>query len=79
MSTVNVSRPKALKEFVDEHVGGGGYGSSSERARKLIHEDQDCQRLRGMLLDGVASPPTGAVNAGHLDRLRRRIRDFRTR
>ena len=79
MSTVNVSRPEALKDFVDKQVGACGHGGSSECVRKLIREDRDRQRLRGMLLDGVASPPTGAVNAGYLDRLRRRIRDFRAR
>ncbi len=79
MSTMNVSLPEALKDFVDEQVGACGYGSSSEYVRKLIREDRDRQRLRALLLDGAASPPTGAVRADYFDQLRGRIRDLGAR
>ena len=73
---MNVSLPEALKDLEAEQVGACGYGSSSEYVRKLIREDRDCQRLRGLLHVGAASPPTGTACADYFDGLRDRIRDF---
>ena len=75
MSTMNISLPKALKDFVDSRVGSGDYGSLSEYVRELIREDRDRQQLRGLLLEGAASPQTGAMDADYFDRLRGRIKD----
>jgi antitoxin ParD1/3/4 len=74
MSTMNISLPEALKSFVDEQVAGGGYGTSSEYVRELIRKDQDRQRLRGLLLDGAASPPTAAADGDYFADLRERAR-----
>jgi len=74
MSTMNISLPEALKAFVDEQVAGRGYGTSSEYVRELIRNDQDRQRLRGLLLDGAASPATGPADAAFFDGLRARAR-----
>lgn len=41
MSTMNVSLPDELKSFVDERVGLGGFGSTSEYVRDLIRRDQE--------------------------------------
>jgi antitoxin ParD1/3/4 len=73
MSTMNISLPEALKSFVDEQVAGGSYGTSSEYVRELIRRDQDRQRLRGVLLEGAASPPTAPVDASYFDSLRERV------
>ncbi|MBS0409372.1 MAG: type II toxin-antitoxin system ParD family antitoxin [Proteobacteria bacterium] len=74
MSTMNISLPEALKAFVDEQVAGRGYGTSSEYVRELIRNDQDRQRLRGLLLDGAASPAAGPADAAFFDSLRARAR-----
>nr|WP_089220664.1 addiction module antitoxin [Sphingomonas laterariae] len=74
MSTMNISLPEALKAFVDQQVSGRGFGTSSEYVRELIRKDQDRQYLRGLLLDGAASAPTEAVDAGYFDSLRDRVR-----
>jgi antitoxin ParD1/3/4 len=74
MSTMNISLPETLKSFVDEQVSGRGYGTSSEYVRELIRKDQDRQKLRGLLLEGAASPPTQPADDGYLDRLRDRVR-----
>ena len=55
---MNIPLPDWLKSFVDEQVAGRGYGTSGEYVRKLIHADQDRERLRKLLLDGAASPAT---------------------
>jgi antitoxin ParD1/3/4 len=68
MSTMNISLPEPLKSFVDEQVAGGGYGTSSEYVRELIRKDQDRQRLRGLLLDGAASPMGAAADAPYFSR-----------
>ena len=75
MATMNISLPEALKSFVDDQVGARGYGTSSEYVRELIRKDRDRQRLRGLLLEGAASPPAAAADADHFDRLRGRIRE----
>ena len=74
MSTMNVSLPEALKDFVEEQVSARGYSTSSEYVRELIRREQDRQCLRDLLLEGAASPQAAAADAGYFDRLRSRVR-----
>ncbi|MGH6970766.1 MAG: type II toxin-antitoxin system ParD family antitoxin [Caulobacteraceae bacterium] len=71
---MNVSLPAALKDFVDQRVAGGGYGTSSEYVRELIRKDQDRQRLRNLLLDGAAAVAAGPADASYFNDLRERVR-----
>ncbi|HET9783820.1 MAG TPA: type II toxin-antitoxin system ParD family antitoxin [Terriglobales bacterium] len=73
MSTMNVSLPKSLKEFVDEQVKGRGYGSSSEYVRELIRRDQDRQEIRELLLAGAGSPAGAPADRAFFTALRSRI------
>ena len=73
MSTMNISLPTTLKDFVDTQVGSRGFGTSSEYVRALIRKDQDLQQLRGLLLAGAQSAPTAPVDAAYFDALRKRI------
>ena len=72
---MNISLPEALKSFVDRQVNARGYSTSSEYVRELIRKDQDRQRLRGLLLEGAASPSAVKADANYFDRLRSRVRD----
>ena len=72
---MNISLPEALKSFVDDRVGVRGYSTSSEYVRELIRKDRDRQRLRGLLLEGAASPSAVTADADYFDRLRGRVRD----
>lgn len=74
MTTMNISLPEVLKSFVDDQVGTRGYSTSSEYIRELIRKDQDRQRLRSLLLDGAASPPTTTADADYFDGLRDVVR-----
>lgn len=74
MSTMNISLPEGLKDFVDEQVAERGYGSSSEYVRDLIRKDLDRRSLRALLIDGAASPPAGPADAAYFERLRARAR-----
>ena len=74
MTTMYTSLPETLRSFVDDQVSARGCGTSSEYVRELIRKDRDRQRLRGLLLEGAASPRAVAVDADYFDRLRDRIR-----
>lgn len=73
MSTMNISLPGALKDFVDEQVAERGYGSSSEYVRELIRRDREQCNLRRLLLEGAASPPGAEADAAYFDGLRRSL------
>jgi len=73
MSTMNISLPDSLKNFVDDQVSQRGYGTSSEYVRELIRKDQDRLQLRGLLLAGAASPPAAVADAAYFADLRARI------
>jgi len=73
MSTMNISLPDSLKNFVDDQVSQRGYGTSSEYVRELIRKDQDRLQLRGLLLAGAASPPAAPVDAAYFADLRARV------
>jgi antitoxin ParD1/3/4 len=73
MSTMNISLPESLKDYVDIQVAKGGYGTSSEFVRELIRKDQDQNRLRDLLLEGAASSPGPVADATAFDALRRSL------
>ena len=70
MSTMNISLPEPLKQFVDDHVSKAGYGTSSEYVRELIRRDQDRLYLRDLLLEGAASPIVGEADGKYFSDLR---------
>ena len=74
MTTMNISLPDSLKEFVDQQVSSRGYGTSSEYVRELIRKDQDRTRLRSLLLEGAASKPGKISSPQYFDDLRQQIR-----
>jgi antitoxin ParD1/3/4 len=77
MTTMNISLPETLKEFVDEQVSRRGYGTSSEYIRELIRKDQDRAHLRGLLKEGAASGVGEPIGPDYFNGLRRRIRNRR--
>lgn len=70
MSTMNISLPEPLKNFVDDHVASAGYGTSSEYLRELIRRDQDRLHLRSIIMQGAASPLSGNADAQYFAKLR---------
>ena len=58
MTTVTISMPESLKEFIDHTVETKGYGNVSEYVRGLLREAQTREvdaRLEALLLAGLAS------------------------
>lgn len=75
-TTMNISLPIELKEFVDQQVAEHGFGSTSEYLRDLIRKQRDIARLRGLLLEGANSGPGKVIDdawfADLQDRAKRR-------
>ncbi|NJL91810.1 MAG: type II toxin-antitoxin system ParD family antitoxin [Coleofasciculaceae cyanobacterium SM2_1_6] len=58
MTTMNVSLPDTLRDYIEQQVKIGGYGSSSEYIRDLIRQDQKRkaqEHLQTLLLEGLDS------------------------
>lgn len=66
-TTMNVSLPEALRDFINERVVEGGYSNVSDYVRALIREDRAKHakaRIEAKLLEGLASgPPIEATDA----------------
>lgn len=75
MSTMNISLPESLKDFIDEQVNLRGYSTSSEYVRERIRRDHDRQLLRNLLLAGANSPPMGPADETYFNGLRDEIRN----
>ena len=83
MTTMNVSLPEKLKEYVDGRVETGGYGTASEYVRDLIRQDLKSQqkerneRLNALLLEGLKSieeEGTIEITDAYWDAMRTRIK-----
>jgi len=75
-TSLNVSLPKELKEFVVREVARGGYGTASEYIREILREEVEKRArldLEKKLLEGLATPSTEMTKADW-KRLRDRIR-----
>ena len=58
MTTMNVSLPDSLRDYVERQIAQGGYSSVSEYIRQLIRDAQKRetqQRLEALLLEGLDS------------------------
>jgi antitoxin ParD1/3/4 len=58
MTTVTISMPESLKQFLDREVENKGYGNVSEYMRELLRQAQAKEanaRVEALLLEGLAS------------------------
>ncbi len=77
MTSLNVSLPKPLKDYIEDRVSAGGYSTPSEYVRALIREDRkrrSQQKLESMLLEGLESGPGIEVNAAYWAKKHRQLR-----
>ncbi len=79
MTTMNISLPESMKDFIDDQVSHRGFGTCSEYLRELIRKDQDRLQLRERLLAGAKSSPTKPINATYFDGLRRKAKSAKPR
>ena len=65
MTTVTISLPDSLKDFIEREVQTKGYGNVSEYVRGLLREAQkqvEAQRLEALLLEGLTSGSETPLN-----------------
>ena len=54
MTSLNISLPEALKEYVERQVASGDWGTPSEYVRELIRQDKE-RRLGNLEQDLIAA------------------------
>jgi antitoxin ParD1/3/4 len=58
MTTVTISLPESLKDFVERQLASKGYGNVSEYFRTLLREaraKEEDAKLEALLVEGLAS------------------------
>jgi antitoxin ParD1/3/4 len=76
MTSLNISLPQPLKDFVEERVKEGSYSTPSEYVRELLREDQKRQakeKLEILLLEGLNSGKPTEVNREHWEDKRKQL------
>lgn len=78
-TTMNISLPVGLKEFVDSEVISGGYTSASEYVRELLRDRKAKKDLDERLLAALKSEDLGDFTpeffAGLREKARKRARE----
>ena len=65
-TSMNVSLPEALKDYVQERVAEGTFSNPSDYVRALIREDMKRQaeeKLDALLMEGINSGPAEPMTA----------------
>jgi antitoxin ParD1/3/4 len=74
MTTVTISLPDSLKQFIDHQVASRGYGNVSEYFRTLLRTAQDEEhnsRLEELLVEGLQSGTDIPLDQRFWNKLRR--------
>ena len=77
MTSLNVSLPDSMREWVTQQVKQGDYGTASEFVRELIREAKKSrarQELEAKLLVGLESRPATEMTKADWDSLKARAR-----
>jgi antitoxin ParD1/3/4 len=76
MTTINISLPESMRDFVNQQVAQGGYSTVSEYVRQLIREEQKQagqKRIEALLLEGLNSGEPKEMTPEDWKELERRI------
>jgi antitoxin ParD1/3/4 len=76
MTTLNISLPESLRDFVESQAAACGFGTASEYVRALIRQAQERQgeeELEARLLAALAQKPE-EMKEEDWSRLRTRVR-----
>jgi antitoxin ParD1/3/4 len=77
LTTMNVSLPRAQREFVDAAARDTGCTTTSEYVRRLISDAQrraEQERLERLLIEGLESGQVSELNAEYFEAKRERLR-----
>lgn len=73
MSTLTISLPESLSDFVQKQVTEGGYTTPEDYIQKLLTEQQirhENEQLEKLLIDGLNSGPGEEATAEYWQNLR---------
>lgn len=76
MTSLNISLPQSLRDYVENQVGRLGYSTPSEYVRTLLREDQKRsaqERLETLLLEGLESDKPIEITPEYWERKRRQL------
>jgi len=73
-TTMNISLPEALRDFVEDAVDAGGYSSVSEYVRELVRRAKADKDLEDRLLAALDSADLGQVDPEFFEGLKARAR-----
>jgi antitoxin ParD1/3/4 len=76
MTSLNISLPQPLKDFVEERVKDGGYSTPSEYVRELLREDQKRraeEKLEALLLESLNSGEPIAISPEYWEKKRQQL------
>jgi antitoxin ParD1/3/4 len=82
MTTMNISLPAAMREFVEKRVSEEGYSSASEYIRALVRDEQKRKakaRLEALILEGTNSGESTLMTAQDWEDIRREVRERRAK
>jgi antitoxin ParD1/3/4 len=78
LSSLNISLPQSLKEYVESQVSTGGYSTPSEYLRELVRRDQRQraeEKLEALLLEGLQSGEPIEITAEYWETKRLQLID----
>ncbi len=73
-TTMNISLPETLRDFVEEAVKAGGYSSVSEYMRELVRQAKTERDLEDRLLAALDSADLGPVGPDFFEGLKARAK-----
>jgi antitoxin ParD1/3/4 len=73
-TTMNISLPETLREFVEEAVRAGGYSSVSEYMRELVRQAKVEKDLEQRLLAALESADLGEVDPEFFEGLKNKAK-----
>ena len=76
MTTMNISLPEPMRDWVEAQVKKGSFGNTSEYVRSLIREDQKRsaqEELETKLLEGLNSGPATPWTKQDAETLKKRL------
>ena len=76
-STLNISLPESMRQFVENKIATEGYGTISEYVRELIRADQSTENARfdKLIAEAYASGEPIPLTKADIDEARRIVKD----
>lgn len=77
-TTMNISLPDTMREYIEERIAKDGYGTVSEYFRDLIRADQKRkaeEKLEAMLLEGLKSGVATPLNKQDIEEAKRVVKE----